>query len=169
MRAVTTGFSMRVPVVLVSMFIASGSAIAAEPAGDWRVADGSAVIRIENCGGALWGIVAWERSPGRDTRNPDPALRGRPTLGIPILIDMRQRTPGRWEGEIYNPQNGSFYSANLQLAGDNTLRMEGCVLGGFFCGGQQWTRAQAPSTTTGRGGAESDVCSRIANFPRRPH
>ena len=39
------------------------------------VEDGSAIIRVDNCRGAVWGVVAWEKEPGRDKRS------GRPTLG----------------------------------------------------------------------------------------
>jgi uncharacterized protein (DUF2147 family) len=130
----------------------SSAAIAAEPTGDWRVEDGSAVIRIDNCRGALWGVVAWEKEPGRDKRS------GRPTLGTPILINLRASSQARWEGQIYNPQSGDTYKANVRMVSDDTLRVEGCVLGGVFCGGQRWTRvASAPE-----GSAKSAVCSRAS-------
>jgi hypothetical protein len=68
----------------------TGAASAAEPTpiGDWRVKDGYANIRIDNCGGKLWGVVAWEKEPGFDKQNPDPAKKGRPILGMPILMAM---------------------------------------------------------------------------------
>jgi uncharacterized protein (DUF2147 family) len=162
---------MRALILLTGTIIAMNAASAAEPTGDWRVADGSAVIRIDKCNGALWGIVAWEKAPARDAQNPNPALRDRPTLGMPILLNMKETSPSRWEGQIYNPQNGKTYSANLRFNGDNALQLEGCVLGGIFCGGQQWTRAASPAPqTTGRGRAPaSDVCASVANLPGRPH
>ena len=55
------------------------------PTGEWRVADGSALIRVVDCGTALWGVVAWERKSGRDVHNPDPALRRRPPHPRPVL------------------------------------------------------------------------------------
>jgi uncharacterized protein (DUF2147 family) len=121
-------------------------AFAAEPTGDWLVENGAAQIRIENCGGALWGVVSWEKIPGgHDTNNPDPALRGRPILGMPTLIDLKPGRDDRWEGEVYNAENGKTYDVKIKLTNPNTLRIEGCVLGGFFCGGQDWTRvAQQP-------------------------
>ena len=42
----------------------TGSAVAADPTGDWLVEKGYAHIRIDNCGGKLWGIVVWEKQPG---------------------------------------------------------------------------------------------------------
>jgi uncharacterized protein (DUF2147 family) len=150
--------------VLITTTLANASAMAAEPSGDWRVEDGKAIIRIDNCNGALWGVVAWEREPGRDRS-------GRPTLGSTVLINMRPSSQARWEGQIYNAQNGQTYKANVRMVGDNTLRVEGCVMGGVFCGGQRWTRVgNGSSGTTGRGttgrGGQSDICSRVSNLSR---
>ncbi|MBX9775873.1 MAG: DUF2147 domain-containing protein [Xanthobacteraceae bacterium] len=142
-------------VTLVATTMVSGTALAAEPTGDWRTEDGSAIIRIDNCGGALWGVVAWEKEPGRDSRS------GRPTLGSPVLINMRASSQARWDGQIYNATNGQTYNANVRMVGDNTLRVEGCVLGGVFCGGQRWTRVGDGNATTGRR-ARSEVCSRVS-------
>src|ERR1700749_1077761 len=51
---------------------AHGSARAADPTGDWRVADGVANIRVAKCGSSMWGVVAWEKQPGgHDSNNPD--------------------------------------------------------------------------------------------------
>jgi uncharacterized protein (DUF2147 family) len=86
-----------VSLAIVTLFTAamtSGAALAAEPTGDWQVEDGSAVIRVEDCRGALWGVVAWERVPGRDERS------GRPTLGSAVLINMRASSQTRWDGQI---------------------------------------------------------------------
>jgi uncharacterized protein (DUF2147 family) len=141
--------------------LANGAAMAAEPTGDWRVEDGTAVIRIDNCQGALWGVVAWEKEPGRDRS-------GRPTLGSTVLINMRpSASQPRWDGQIYNPQNGQTHTANVKMVGDNTLRVEGCVLGGVFCGGQRWTRVSNPPNGRGaQASAQKDVCSRVSHLSR---
>jgi len=147
---------MRLAISVLTASIASfvgGTAMAAEPTGDWRTEDGSAIIRVDNCRGALWGVVAWEREPGRDRRN------GRPTLGSTVLINMRPSSQARWDGQIYNAQNGETYKANVRVVSDNTLRVEGCVMGGVFCGGQRWTRVGNPSA---QNGGRSDVCSRVS-------
>lgn len=129
--------------------VASPAAAVDEPIGDWAVANGHAHVRIDNCGGALWGAISWEeRAGGRDTQNPDPAKRNRPTLGMPILLHMTPTQPNRWEGEVYNAEDGRTYSASISLLGPNTLHIEGCVLG-FLCGGEDWTRVttQPPQTS----------------------
>ena len=169
--------------VACGLILARASAAAADPEGVWLVEDKSAQIEIENCGGIVWGIVVWERTPGRDNENPDPSLRGRPTLGIPILLGMRpfaQQGPDGpqtvWRGQIYNAMNGRTYEANIRLVNPDVLHLEGCVLGGLFCGGQDWTRLKAPlrSQTNANAAARVaaptvDVCSRVPDLARGTH
>src|SRR3979411_2651783 len=120
-------------------------AFAADPTGDWRVADGVANIRVAECNGNMWGAVAWEKMPGgRDKNNPDVSKQNRPTLGMPILIDMKKKTGvDQWEGQVYNAKDGQFYSSTMKPAGPDQLEIQGCVLG-FLCGGETWTRVAGP-------------------------
>ena len=53
---------------------------------------------------------------------------------------MKPATGDKWEGQIYNAQNGKMYQANVSLKSDNELKVRGCVFGGLFCGGETWTR-----------------------------
>src|SRR2546429_6318577 len=104
--------------------LATGGALAADASvvGDWLVKDGYGHIRIDNCGGKMWGVVVWEKTPGFDTENPDPTKKGRPLLGTPVLMGLvPAKEPGKWTGAIYNSQNGKMYSSNISLADTNTL------------------------------------------------
>jgi uncharacterized protein (DUF2147 family) len=118
---------------------------AADPTGDWRVADGVANIRVAQCNGSMWGVVAWEQTPGgHDTNNPDVSKKNRPTLGMPILIDMKKKAGAdQWEGQVYNAKDGQLYSSTITPAGTDQLEIKGCVLG-FLCGGETWTRVAPP-------------------------
>jgi uncharacterized protein (DUF2147 family) len=127
-------------IVIMFLTLLGGSATAAEPIGEWLVEEGSARIRIEPCNDTLWGVISWVREPGYDRQNPDPAKRGRPIVGVPILRNMKPVKPNQWEGEIYNAKNGKMYSASITLVREDALKVEGCVLGGLFCGGETWTR-----------------------------
>ena len=167
--------------------LTAGTALAAEPSviGDWLVKDGYANIRIDNCNGKMWGIVVWEKVPGgTDEDNPDPAKRKRLTLGMPILMGLVPKETGKWQGEIYNSQNGKMYSASISLADENTLDLEGCLFTNFMCMTQKWTRVTAPppnalplppvknsavppakqaAAKKGAAAAPSDVCLRITD------
>ena len=120
-------------------------AFALDPTGDWKVADGVANIRVAQCNGDMWGAVAWEQTPGgRDIHNPDVSKQNRPSLGMPILIDMKKK-PGvdQWEGQVYNGKDGQYYSSTIKPVDPDHLEIQGCVLG-FLCGGETWTRVAPP-------------------------
>ena len=134
-------------IVYSGIFLTTGlsSALAADPTGDWKVADGVANIRVAQCSGNMWGVVAWEKTPGgKDKNNPDASKQSRPTLGMPILIDMKKK-PGvdAWEGQVYNAKDGQLYSSTIKPVGTDQLEIQGCVLG-FLCGGETWTRVGPP-------------------------
>ncbi|PAY08240.1 MULTISPECIES: DUF2147 domain-containing protein [Bradyrhizobium] len=127
-------------------------ALAADPTGDWKVADGVATIRVAQCNGNMWGAVSWEKTPGgKDKNNPDPAKQSRPTLGMPILIDMKKKAGAdAWEGQVYNAKDGQLYSSTIKPVGTDQLEIQGCVLG-FLCGGETWTRVGPPIPVSAAG------------------
>lgn len=153
----------------------SGPAMAAEIQGEWLVKDQTARIGIAPCPPApgvapaatrpgvatpppavtpntpLCGNIVWTKTPGgTDENNPDPAKRSRPVMGLEILLAMKQTGPNKWEGSVYNAENGKTYKAAMSLEGADALRMEGCIMGGFLCGGETWTRFKDVATTRPR-------------------
>ncbi len=119
---------------------AVGPALAADgPAGEWVVADRTAVVRITKCPGGYCGFVA-KGQPGKDYRNPDPSKRGRSVIGIEVMFNMKQSGPASWSGETYNADDGQVYNGKITLTSANTLNVEGCVPGGGVCGSQSWTK-----------------------------
>src|SRR5437899_7348356 len=132
-------------ILLAGGFSCLTPALAADPTGDWRVADSVANIRVAQCNGSMWGAVAWEKTPGgRDEYNPDASKKDRPTLGMAILIDMKKKAGAdQWEGQVYNAKDGQLYSSTITPVGTDQLEIKGCVLG-FLCGGETWTRVGPP-------------------------
>jgi uncharacterized protein (DUF2147 family) len=110
------------------------------PIGEWITEKGEGRIRIEECGANLCGYVATAKPGETDAKNPNPALRNRPMLGLPILINMKPSKANRWDGKIYNTRDGATYTSHMAMRNPTTLRVEGCLM--MFCGGQNWTRAQ---------------------------
>jgi uncharacterized protein (DUF2147 family) len=158
-----------------AVFTASlGAASAADPTGDWKVADEVANIRVAECNGSMWGVVAWEKTPGgRDKNNPDVSLQSRPTLGMPILLDMKKK-PGvdQWEGQVYNAKDGKLYSSTIKPVGPDQLEIQGCVLG-FLCGGETWTRVgppipSSPSNSMAKGPPKAGSGIKTTGLPGQP-
>jgi uncharacterized protein (DUF2147 family) len=151
-----------------------GTALAADPTGDWMVADQVANIRVAECNGSMWGVVAWEKTPGgRDVNNPDAALQSRPTLGMPILIDMKKKAGSdQWEGQVYNAKDGKSYSSTIKPVGSDKLEIQGCVLG-FLCGGETWTRVgppipSSPSNSMAKGPPKATSGIKTTGLPGQP-
>jgi len=63
-------------------------------------------------------------------------------VGDPILQGLEPDGPGHWsEGKIIRPGEGTVYRSEMTVDGDR-LEVEGCAVGGLFCGGQTWTRVR---------------------------
>lgn len=141
------GFCWIVFLAAVAPAVAAAPLPPAAPVGEWVVEDGIARIRIVDCESHLWGVISWEKKPGSvDAQNPDKTKRNRPTLGIPIVLDMTKSpsVADLWTGKVYNAENGKIYDAKLKPLGTDKLELKGCVLG-FLCGGQTWTRYVDPA------------------------
>ena len=107
------------------------------PYGTWSM--GKVTVKVTDCGGGLCGTIVGLKEPiskidGKpkvDRENPDEAKRTRPLIGLPILIDMKPAGDAKWQGAIYNPDDGRTYSATVKLNGD-TMKVQGCVAS-VFC------------------------------------
>ena len=121
----------------------------ADPSGTWLTENGRSRIRIADCGGALCGTIVWLKEPhdpdtGKpkvDKNNTDASKRGRPLIGVPIVLSMKPNGSSKWSGQVYNAEDGKTYSGNIIEQGPNGLKLEGCALGGLVCKAQTWTRS----------------------------
>jgi Uncharacterized protein conserved in bacteria (DUF2147) len=101
---------------------------AAAPLGDWHTEGNKGSVRIERCGSALCGYVL----------NPSSNASGET-----VLINMKPKAALQWSGNIYSRDSGSTYYATMAMQGSDSLRVEACALGRFFCSGNVWTRIAA--------------------------
>jgi uncharacterized protein (DUF2147 family) len=154
MQAAVVGENfMAIRIILMSALLGASFAApvslahaADEATGIWQTQAGDARVKVAHCGAALCGTVVSLRDkldpatgkPAVDDKNPDPAKRNRSMIGLHIFIDMKPTGPNKWSGQIYNSDDGKTYTSNVSVAGQESLRVEGCV--GAFCGGETWTR-----------------------------
>lgn len=136
--------ALRAAVVAGAGLLSLTVALAESPTGNWST--GKARVRIADCGGALCATVTSlnepndeEGKPKTDKNNANASLRSRRIVGISILSGMKPAGDNTWKGSIYNPEDGKTYSANMTLSG-NTLKVQGCALGGLICKSQSWSR-----------------------------
>ena len=132
------------------VLFAAQPASAIGPEGTWLTQNGRSHITIELCGNdycgritALADPVNSSGFPKRDINNPDPSMQGRPLIGLQIILGMASSgTTGKWEGQIYNPEDGDTYQGSIELH-QRGLKVEGCVAY-ILCQSQIWTRVNAP-------------------------
>jgi uncharacterized protein (DUF2147 family) len=111
--------------------------------GLWLNDDHKGLVRIAPCGSKMCGTIAKvldndSKAPKSDINNPDPKLRSRPFLGLPVLTGF-EGSGGSWKnGRAYDPESGKSYKSYLQLQPDGSLKVTGCVL--FICESKRWTR-----------------------------
>ena len=118
------------------------SAQAASPMdGLWLTDDHKGVVRIGPCGPHVcgWIVRVLARGPNvptRDVNNPDPNLRNRTILGMPVLTGFAADGSG---GRAYDPKSGRSYRTTLSLNGDGSLTVTGCLVL-FLCRSVNGTR-----------------------------
>jgi uncharacterized protein (DUF2147 family) len=107
--------------------LASSAAVqsASTPVGVWLTEEKEGNVRIEQCGANLCGYSVDARSNQNSEQ---------------VLINMKPVKDSKWSGRILDPNTGSTYESTIALKGPDTLRVQGCALGGMFCGGQTWSR-----------------------------
>lgn len=135
---------MRYLIAALAAFIAVPAAAAAPVAGTWKTEDGDALVRVGDCGPSVCGRLAKflvappQGADQRDVNNPDPALRKRKLLGMPVLSGFRE--DGKvWRGEIYDPKSGKSYRSIVRRLDADRLEVKGCI--GPFCKAQVWRKA----------------------------
>jgi uncharacterized protein (DUF2147 family) len=133
--------------LVVGFALVATAAQATSIDGDWLTPNGVAKVRIAPCVSGLCGAIVALKAPNdtsgrpeRDGQNADPALRGRPIIGLEVLHGFKAAGEGRWtNGTIYNPDDGKTYGSKITLKPGGGLKVEGCVL--FICLAQNWVRA----------------------------
>ena len=167
---------MRTTLALLALVLAAALAApsgAAEPGQDpdailgvWKTeADGDrgfAHVRIERDGTHFRGVIVDLSQPlypeddqegmaGKtkvDRGNPDPALRGRPILGLELMRGFEFAGDSEWTGgTIYDPVSGNTYKCRLRLAADGTLRVRGYIGISLLGRNSIWTRASGPASS----------------------
>ena len=58
---------------------------------------------------------------------------------------MKPKSDKQWTGNVYSRSSGDSYYGTMDMKGANTLRVEACALGRFYCSGNNWTRINAKS------------------------
>jgi uncharacterized protein (DUF2147 family) len=145
--------AVRIALLAATALVAAHGAWAApgdQVFGVWLTQSKDGTVRIAPCAAnpaETCGVVLSGKGPkGEDARtltdikNPEPALRTRPIIGLQVISSFHRGGGGWTGGRIYDPNDGRTYKAKMQSGGSNLLKVAGCVL--FFCRSETWTRVQ---------------------------
>jgi uncharacterized protein (DUF2147 family) len=104
--------------------------------GVWQPSNGKAKVKIEKIGAKYYGKIVWLKEPNDpttqkpkvDKNNPDESMRNVPLKGYRMLKDFVYAGKDQWnEGTIYDPENGSTYSCEINMKDKNTLEIRGYI------------------------------------------
>lgn len=109
------------------------------PLGDWQTEGNKGTVRIERCGEAMCGYLV---NLTADTKGDTILINMKPKSNAKSNAKSDTKSDAVWSGSIYSRSSGSTYYSTMTLKGINTLRVEACALGRFFCSGNDWTRIE---------------------------
>ncbi|WP_119462540.1 DUF2147 domain-containing protein [Rhodospirillaceae bacterium SYSU D60014] len=132
----------------------SRPALAADPQGVWLTEDKDAALTITKCNSRLCGRIIWlesatdrSGSPRLDQNNPDPAKQTQPICGLVVITGLEPSGPDRWDGSVYNPQDGKTYSGYITVLSDTTLALRAYIGLPIFGKSQTWTRVDSAAAS----------------------
>jgi len=114
--------------------------------GIWLSGDGDGWIEINASTTGLSGVIAGspnasEERPDTDDKNPDPALRDRPLIGLNLFAGFEYDGDGRWKGgTIYDPNSGKTYRCIVTVVDVDTLKVRGYIGISLLGRTETWTR-----------------------------
>jgi uncharacterized protein (DUF2147 family) len=130
-------------VLPLALLVISAPAVAADPVtGQWLTDTRDGIVEIAPCGARICGRLVKTlvpiKGPAVDRNNPDPALRSRPIIGLPILTGF-VADGTVWRGIAYDPKVGKSYKTTLERLGPDRLKVRGCLVA-FLCKSVIWTK-----------------------------
>ena len=107
------------------------------PIGLWENPKATLRVRTAPCGDALCGAIA-AATPTAEADARDAGIDK--LIGIELLKDYRSIGPDLWAGTVYVPDMGHSFSSRIERLSPDTLKISGCLIGGFLCKSQIWKR-----------------------------
>lgn len=114
--------------------------------GAWKTEGANSKLELFRCGEKICGkiispkgsddIKSRDSSVAKaetDSKNPDPALRNRPIIGMEIMKGFTAKGDNQWgNGICYNPESGKSYKCKMHMVSPNRLELRGYIWIPFF-------------------------------------
>jgi uncharacterized protein (DUF2147 family) len=122
--------------------------------GIWKTELDESKVEVYRCGENICGKIVWLKRPvytdgsdGQigtpiiDRKNPDPAQRTRPLIGLQIMQGFSEQGDTTWGGgSCYDPKSGKSYRGKIRLAAPDRLELRGFIGIPLFGRTSVWTR-----------------------------
>jgi uncharacterized protein (DUF2147 family) len=122
--------------------------------GIWKTELDESRVEVYRCGEEICGKIVWLKRPvytdgsdGQvgtpiiDRKNPDPALRNRPLIGLQIMQGFSGLDDTTWgNGTCYDPKSGKSYRGKIRLTAPDRLELRGFIGIPLFGRSSVWTR-----------------------------
>jgi uncharacterized protein (DUF2147 family) len=135
---------MKIRTFLTIILLTAATAFGAGPSdilGPWKTAGGDSQLEFYRCGDKICGKIIWLKVPNYidrkdgpvgttkvDRKNPNPALRNRPILGLPVMRGLTPKGANRWgNGACYDPETGKSYKCKMSLTSPKRLELRGYI------------------------------------------
>ena len=129
----------------------------AEPGalGIWVTEEEKSHVEIYACGEQLCGRIIWLKEPLNedgseklDINNENPALQGRPIVGLELMSGFVEIGERKWKkGRIYDPESGKLYKCKMELTDADTLKVRGFIGISILGRTSIWTRVAEGSVS----------------------
>ena len=135
---------MKIRIVMATVLLSATTAFGAGPGdilGPWTTEGGDSRLEFFKCGDKICGKIVWLKEPdyiaskdgpvGKikvDRKNPNPALRKRPILGLQVMKGLTPKDDKRWgNGVCYDPETGKSYKCKMKLTSPKRLELRGYI------------------------------------------
>ena len=135
---------MKISTFFALILLTATTAFGAGPSdilGIWRTERDESKVEVFRCGEKLCGKIVWLKNPkytdsseGRigtpiiDRKNPDPARRSRPLIGLQLMAGFTGQGGNSWgNGTVYDPKSGKTYRGKIHLAAPDRLELRGYI------------------------------------------
>ena len=135
---------MKVFTFFATILLTATTAFASAPdkvLGLWKTEGGDSRLELFRCGDKICGKIVWLKAPNYiddndgpvgktkiDRKNPAPALRNRPILGLQVMKGLTDKGDNRWgDGICYDPETGKSYKCKMKLSSPDRLELRGYI------------------------------------------
>lgn len=117
--------------LLTGATLFASEASAAEITGTYVRPSTGTQVEFYDCGGKVCGKIVAVKDKSKEK-----------TVGTVILKGATRSSNNTFKGELLNTEDGKTYNGVLTVVSAKEIKLEGCVLGGIICKGENWTKVK---------------------------